>query len=217
MAANFNNSAWFYDRLSRLVYGSALINAQLFLLKHIRPNSKVLIAGGGSGWILDEITKLHPAGLNITYVEIAAAMMNLSRKKNTGANEVSFIQDAIENVNLPQDFDVLITPFLFDNFTEQTMDKVFSHMHILLKPGGQWLNADFQLTGKWWQGFMLKSMFVFFKVVCGIEASKLPGIEAYFNLNGYSVVEESTFFNDFIVARVYSKGKASLIIIPPLT
>ena len=71
-----------------------------------------------------------------------------------------FVNDAIENVVLSADFDVVITPFLFDNFTEQTLQKVFNHIHNSLKPGGIWLNADFQLTGKWWQNVLLKSMLV---------------------------------------------------------
>jgi ubiquinone/menaquinone biosynthesis C-methylase UbiE len=203
MAANYNNSAWFYDRLSRLVYGNALVNAQLFLLDHIAPGSNVLIIGGGTGWILDELTKLHPSGLCITYVEIAANMMALSKKRDTGSNEVTFINSAIEKLNLPPDFDVVVTPFLFDNFTEQTLNIVFTHTHKLLKPDGLWLNADFQLTGKWWQQFLLKTMFLFFKIICRIEASKLPEIEAHFTTNGYKVIDENTFFNDFIVTRVY--------------
>jgi spermidine synthase len=81
MAANYNNSAWFYDSLARLVYGKALVNAQVYLLKHITENAKVLIVGGGTGWILDELTRIHPSGLQITYVEIAPNMMALSKKK----------------------------------------------------------------------------------------------------------------------------------------
>jgi ubiquinone/menaquinone biosynthesis C-methylase UbiE len=203
MAANYNNSAWFYDRLARLVYGNALINAQLYLLDYIKPDTRILIVGGGTGWILDELIRIHPSGLKITYVEVAADMMALSKRKNTGSNEVVFINDAIENVNLSPDFDVVITPFLFDNFTEQTLHIVLAHIHSLLKPRGLWLNADFQLTGKWWQQFLLKSMFLFFKVICGIEASKLPEIESHFTSNGYKVIGEKTFFNDFIVAKVY--------------
>jgi ubiquinone/menaquinone biosynthesis C-methylase UbiE len=203
MAANYNNSAWFYDRLSRLVYGNALVNAQLYLLHYIKPDTRILIVGGGTGWILDELSRIHPSGLNITYVEVAADMMALSKKRNTGSNEVVFINDAIENVNRSPDFDVVITPFLFDNFTEQTLHSVFAHIHSLLKSGGLWLNADFQLTGKWWQQFLLKSMFLFFKVICGIEASKLPEIESHFTSNDYKVISEKTFFNDFIVAKVY--------------
>lgn len=206
MAANFNNSAWFYDRLSRLVYGHALINAQLYLLGFVEPGSRVLIVGGGTGWVLEELTKIHPAGLHITYVEIAAAMMDLSKKRDTGRNDIVYIQNAIEQVNLTPGFDVVITPFLFDNFTEQTLHTVFTHIHALLRQQGLWLNADFQLTGKWWQRFLLKSMFIFFRLICGIEAGKLPEIKTRFTTNNYAMVDEKTFFNDFIVASVYENA-----------
>jgi ubiquinone/menaquinone biosynthesis C-methylase UbiE len=203
MAANYNHSAWFYDGLSRIVYGRALVNAQVYLLQYVPANNSVLIAGGGTGWILEELTKIHPSDLQITYVEIAVDMMALSKKRNTGSNEVIFINDAVENVNPDANFDVVITPFLFDNFTEETTGKVFNHLHKLLKPGGLWLNTDFQLTGKWWQGVLLTSMFLFFKMLCNIEASKLPDVEKQFEEHGYKVVDEKAFFGDFIISRAY--------------
>jgi ubiquinone/menaquinone biosynthesis C-methylase UbiE len=205
MAANYNNSAWFYDRLSRLVYGNALINAQVYLLQYIPAGSNILIIGGGTGWILEEITKIHPTGLNITYVEVALAMMDLSQKRQTGSNKVIFINDAVENIMLQPDFDVVITPFLFDNFKEQTLQKVFEHIHQSLKPKGIWLNADFQLTGKWWQQLLLKSMFLFFRILCGIEASSLPDIDSQYKKHHYQAAAKKNFYGDFIVAEVYEK------------
>ncbi len=204
MPANYNNSAWFYDRLSRLVYGRALINAQVYLLQYVPANSNILIVGGGTGWILDELTKLQPSGLKITYIEVAEKMLALSKKRDTGANEVIFINEAIEKVDLPSNFDVVITPFLFDNFTEQTLAKVFNHIHSSLKPNGIWLNADFQLTGKWWQNVLLRSMLIFFRLLCGIEASKLPGIDEQFKKYGYKAIAEKTFFGGFVISKAYS-------------
>ncbi|WP_295801858.1 class I SAM-dependent methyltransferase [Mucilaginibacter sp.] len=203
MASNYNNSAWFYDGLSRLVYGRALINAQVYLLQFVPANSSVLIVGGGTGWILEELTKIHPSGLSLTYVEIAADMMARSMRRNTGLNSVAFINNAIENVAINEEFDVVITPFLFDNFTEATAQKVFNYIHQLLKPGAIWLNADFQLTGKWWQSVLLKSMFLFFRMLCKIEASQLPDVERLFILGGFKVLEGNCFYGDFVVARVY--------------
>jgi ubiquinone/menaquinone biosynthesis C-methylase UbiE len=205
MAANYNNSALFYDRLARLVYGRALVDAQVYLLRHIPVNSKVLIIGGGTGWILEELTKIYPSGLQITYVEIAPNMMTLSKKRNLGNNQVTFINEAIENIDFPKDFDVAFTPFLLDNFTDQNLPKVFNSIANLLKPNVLWLNASFQLTGKWWQQVMLKTMFIFFKVICGIEASKLPGINKCFLKENFKLVEQQSFFGDFIGSRVYKK------------
>ncbi|MCO5946455.1 class I SAM-dependent methyltransferase [Mucilaginibacter flavidus] len=205
MASNYNNSAWFYDRLSRLVYGRALINAQVYLLQFVPANSAVLIVGGGTGWILEELTKIHPSGLGITYVEIAADMMARSRRQNTGLNSVVFINDAIENVGINREFDAVITPFLFDNFTEATAQTVFNYIHQLLKPGAIWLNADFQLTGKWWQSVLLKAMFLFFRILCKIEASELPDVDRLFTSGGFKALEGKCFYGDFVVAKIYKK------------
>jgi len=205
MAANYNNSAWFYDTLSQMVYGRSLIKAQVWLLNHVPPDANILIVGGGTGWILEELTRIHPAGLAITYVEVAANMIALSEKRITGNNQVFFINNAIENVVLHTNFDVVITPFLFDNFTDQTLQRVFCHIHKLLKPNGLWLNCDFQLTGRWWQNILLQAMFIFFRVICKIEASKLPDINKRFEEKGYKAVDEKTFFGRFVLSRVYKK------------
>jgi ubiquinone/menaquinone biosynthesis C-methylase UbiE len=201
MSANFNNSAWFYDRLSRLVFGRAIVNAQVYLLQYIPENANILIVGGGTGWILEEITKLQPLGLNITYVEVSVKMTAVSKKRNIGHNRVVFINESIENVNLPPGFDIVVTPFLFDNFREQTLQKVFINIHALLKPGGLWLNCNFQLSGKWWQQFLLKLMFLFFRIVCNIEASQLPDIERLFDLHDYTTIAQQTFFGEFVVSK----------------
>ena len=205
MPSNYDNAAWFYDSLSRLVYGKAIVKAQVYLLQHIQPNSNILIVGGGTGWILDELTCIYPSGLKITYVEISAKMMALSKQKNTGDNEVIFINDAIENVQGLQQFDVIITPFLFDNFKLPTLKLVFEHLNDRLKPQGIWLNTDFQLTGKWWQSGMLNSMLFFFKLLCGIESTGLHEIEPYFIQSGYQMIDGKSFFNDFIISKAFKK------------
>lgn len=207
MPANYNNSAWFYDGLSRLVYGRALVKAQVYLLHFIPEKANVLIVGGGTGWILDELSRVHPSGLKVTYVEVASNMMARSKKRNTGNNQVIFIDAAIENASLQADFDVVITPFLFDSFTESTLDKVFGHIHAALKPKGLWLYADFRLTEKWWQQFLLKLMLKFFKLICNIEADRLPDIEKRFERHNYKITAQQTFFYDFVAARVYTNSE----------
>jgi ubiquinone/menaquinone biosynthesis C-methylase UbiE len=205
MAANYDNSAWFYDRLSRVIYGKALVRAQVYLLQYIPAGSNILIAGGGTGWLLEEISKLHPSGLKITYVEISAKMMALSRKRNVSSNQVTYINVPVENLDGQNSYDVLITPFLFDNFTEQTLQTVFSHLHKQLKTGGIWLNTDFRPTGKWWQAFLLRSMILFFRIICQIEAKKLPEIEKCFEQYQLKIIGQKAFFGEFILSTAYQK------------
>jgi ubiquinone/menaquinone biosynthesis C-methylase UbiE len=205
MAANYDNSAWFYDHLSRMIYGKALVRSQIYLLKHIPENSDILIAGGGTGWVLEEIARVHPSGLTITYAEVSSNMMALSKKRNMGNNRVTFVNKPVENIEADLPYDVVFTPFLFDNFTEQTLQQVFIHIHNRLKPGGIWLNTDFRPTGKWWHTFLLKSMIIFFRLICGIEAKKLPDIEKQFEQHQYKVIDQKSFFGEFILSTAYRK------------
>ncbi|OCX51039.1 hypothetical protein BEL04_20190 [Mucilaginibacter sp. PPCGB 2223] len=203
MPSNYDNSAGFYDRLSRLFFGRALINSQVYLLNYIPEGANILIVGGGTGWILEKITKLHPSGLSITYVEISAKMTALARRRNYGANAVVFINKPIEEVEDMTLYDVIITPFLFDNFTEATIENVFVHMHRSLRPEGLWLCTDFQLTGKLWQRVLLKSMYYFFRVLCRIDTTSMPDIESRFVKYGYKKTADKAFFGEFIMSTVY--------------
>jgi ubiquinone/menaquinone biosynthesis C-methylase UbiE len=205
MSSNFENAATFYDRLSRLVYGKALLNAQRHFLDYIKPSSNILIIGGGTGKIMEQITALYNEGLSITYVEISAKMMALSKKRAHGNNKVTYINQAIEEVLLERNFDVIITSFFFINFKQENVDRLFDHIQVFLKPGGLWLNTDFQSVGKWWQGFLLKSMFWFFKLICNIETTHLPKTAESFYRYGYQLKDDRTFFSTFIKSAVYLK------------
>jgi ubiquinone/menaquinone biosynthesis C-methylase UbiE len=211
MKGNYNSIAPFYDFLSKAVFGTAIVNAQRFLIQMIPPKSIVLIVGGGTGWILEEICKVHQEGLQIVYVEPSEKMIAISRKRNAAGNKVSFINDAIPEAALNGSFDAVITPFLFDNFSGQTAQRVFDKIDRLLAPEGLWLFTDFQLVRKsvLWQLIMLKIMYLFFRIVCRIEAHHLPDTDALFHQHEYRLKSSQTFFKNFICSSAYRKSTAT--------
>ncbi|MEH6308443.1 class I SAM-dependent methyltransferase [Olivibacter sp. CPCC 100613] len=209
MRNNYDNIASLYDRLSRLVFGRAQVNVQLDLIHTIASNSRILIVGGGSGWILEALAKLYPQGLMITYVEISANMLRIARNRYYGNNKVVFVEQAIEDyVAAPNSYDVIITSFLFDNFLRSKAEKVFRHLTALLVNEGRWLYADFYLEpqkkNRWKKG-MLHLMYKFFGYVCRVEAKKLIDMEPYFQENGYRVLFCSLRYFGFVKGIVYQK------------
>ncbi|MCW3108892.1 MAG: hypothetical protein JWQ09_3398 [Segetibacter sp.] len=207
MKGNYNNVATFYDRLSRFIFGDAIVNAQKLLVQSIDANSTILIIGGGTGWILEEIAKKHSEGLHITYVEISEKMIALSKKRDFGSNKVIFINKSIQDIQINQRFDIVITPFLLDNFSTGTTNIVFGKVHQCLLPDGLWLFADFQLTKDthFWQKTLLKTMYFFFKFLCGIEANRLPDTNTLFEKYQYKKLSSKSFFKNFICSLVYKK------------
>lgn len=205
MAANYNKTAWFYDSLARLVFGNAIKNSQRHLLPLIPQNARILIVGGGTGQTLEDLATLQYEGLNITFVEISANMTALAQKRNVGNNKVTFMIDAVEQVTLNTDYDVVITGFLFDNYDDADLPLTFAHIHAALKPGGLWLNTDFQLTGKWWQPLLLKTMYTFFRMFSPIPVQQLPDVSKVFSLYRYKGIASATFYSDFILTRAFKK------------
>lgn len=209
MRNNYDKIASLYDQLSRLVFGRAQVNAQIALLPYIKKGSRLLIIGGGTGWILEELAKLFPSGLQITYVEISANMLALSRQRNAGENELVFIQQAIEDCDFSDaSFDIVFTAFLFDNFKEEKASVVFQLLDRWLKPAGRWLFADFQYTKAhgWWQKMMLQSMLLFFRLVSKVEATQLVDMAVFFKNAGYKTLFQTERYKGFIGSVCYEKG-----------
>lgn len=208
MHNNYNFIAPYYDFISRLVYGNTIIRAQTGLLSHIMPNSNVLIVGGGSGWILEELTKHNLGVLNITYIDSAPKMITLSKKRKYNPHIVNFICEQIEKYQGEQKFDCVLTGFLFSNFKQKKNEFVFNHLDRVLKKEGQWLYADFIATNaasKVWQKVLLKAMLLFFKTVSKVEANELTAMEPLFKLYGYNLIVASCYYHHFIQSRVYQK------------
>ncbi len=208
MPNNYDKIAKHYDFISRIVFGRSLINAQTCLLKYIEPGSNILIVGGGTGIILEEISKIYTVGLTITYVEISGNMIEIAKKRNWKQNNIHFIQQPIEDFITGEKFDIILTPFLFDNFTETKISKVFKILDSILKTNGSWLFIDFsyeEKNGKLWQKILLKIMYQFFRLTCNIEAKALVNMENIFATNSYKNIYETTHYSGFIKSIVYRK------------
>ncbi len=202
---NYDTIALFYDRLARLVYGEALIEAQVSHLKAIPARAHILIVGGGTGRILEEIAKVYSSGLCITYIDASAKMIALAKSRDTAGNKVTFIASRIEAIEAYALYDVVITPFVLDNFTDEQLPQIGASIDKQLKTNGTWLYCDFQNTNVFWQQALLKIMYFFFRLTCGIEASRLPAADAWFAQNGYQLKEQITFMNGFVASCIYEK------------
>jgi ubiquinone/menaquinone biosynthesis C-methylase UbiE len=208
MKNNYDRIAGNYDVLSRLVFQKSIVRSQKALLPLLHVPCKLLIVGGGTGWILEELTQAHPMGLRITYVEISEKMIALARNRDTGKNRVCFVHSAIEDFVSDEQFDAVMTPFLFDNFNQERAEAVFSKLDTMLMPGGNWLFVDFHIEKKLkgvWQKILLKSMYWFFATVCNVEARKLPDMGPLFQNAGYAPLHRSLHFHGFIQSVGYRK------------
>lgn len=205
---NYDEIAGSYDLLSRTVFFKSQVKAQTEQLTFIAPGSNILIVGGGTGWILEALTKTHSAGLKIKYVEISEKMSKLAGKRDIGRNTVEVINLPIEDFIDDCHYDVIMTAFLFDNFKEARIQQVFSKLNHMLKPSGLWLFSDFehpQKGNKKWQHLLLKTMYYFFGKIAHVEATELIAMQPWFEGKRYKPLAIKTYYQGFIKAIVYQK------------
>jgi ubiquinone/menaquinone biosynthesis C-methylase UbiE len=208
MRNNYDPIARWYDPLSRLVFGQAQVRAQTVLLSFISRGSRILIVGGGTGWILEEIGKCCPPEQDITYVESSSEMIRLSLRRHTAPNRVSWACAAVEDFSLTEKYDVIFTPFLFNNFKTEKAVAVFSKLDNCLREGGRWLFVDFDDTGskgRWWKKGLLSVIYMFFHVVCRVEASRMPDMPTLFRRGGYREWFASGEWKEYMRSVVYQK------------
>lgn len=193
---DFNSVALYYDRLARVVFGKSIVRAQTEFLHHIQSHSNILILGGGSGWILEEISK-RTTHCQIWYIDASGKMISMTRKRNTASNKIIFIHGTEKDIPDGMIFDVVITNFYFDMFEEVGVEKQIQLISHFTSATSCWFVADF-INTKWWHTILLKIMYAFFKMTANIGTSSLPDWELAFHNNGCSTLDSKVFYAGFI-------------------
>jgi tRNA (cmo5U34)-methyltransferase len=208
--SGFDRVASFYDPLSRLVFGRALEQAQLALLPFIPDKARVLLIGGGSGWLLEQLLCSGKTS-QILYLEASPNMLRKAQQRVHASITGAVVEFRLgtEAALLPQErFDVVITPFLLDLFPAPRLGHLMDRLHAALAPGGLWLFADFwPVTSPppLWQRLLLQSMYVFFGMLSGVKATGLPDFSRQFDQLYLQEIFSESFYGDMVQAKVYRK------------
>jgi ubiquinone/menaquinone biosynthesis C-methylase UbiE len=203
--ADFSGIAFAYDYLARIFFGDTIKRCQIWTLKSLQENATVLIPGGGTGWILEEIDKLN-IPLEIVYVEPSKGMMRRSKERKINNLKIRYINEM--NGSSSTEFDKILHFFYLDLFNEVNLEAEIISARNLLKPKGFLLFADFQLNRKTlpvWQKSLSFIMHQFFRRVTGMESNKLKDLHSAILKSGFNLVEEKFFYGNFISGKIYQK------------
>ena len=200
----FDIVAGIYDRLARLLYGKSIVVSQLHFLNEIPGNSRVLILGGGTGWILEELLVRKPR-CKVWYVDASKKMIALAQKRVSAQREVHFIHGSEKSLPKEILFDAVVTNFYLDLFTEASLAEVITSVKDNLHRQALWLVTDFVDGGKWWQRSLLKMMYLFFGTVSGIEARSLPAWDKALVNAGLAEIRSAFCYRGFIKSVIYAR------------
>lgn len=200
-ANDFDSVAWIYDKLSKLIFGNSLLDAQKCFVSEIKDGSDVLILGGGTGELLVEIINLK-SDCRICYVDASDKMIELARKKISENIYVDFVHGTEHDIPAGKKFDVVITNFYFDLFNPEYLSVAIKMIKEHLKSDGTWLVTDFVRTERMIDRTLLRLMYMFFKVMSNIEASYLPEWEHEMKRH-FTETRSAVFRKGFVKSVLY--------------
>lgn len=198
----FDKLSIIYDLLVNIVFVRAIQKSQIALIKRVENAHEWLILGGGTGWILDEIFKIHP-DVKITYVEASQKMISKARRKEP-QGKVNYVLGSIDQIPPEKNYDVVMTAFFWDMFSTKKAVRMKQAIDQKIKNDAIWLLADFKNTDIWWQEILIKVMYWFFRFTCHIEASELPDFDQIFIRGKHTKQFRDTFYNGMIESTVYN-------------
>lgn len=203
----FNWIARSYDSLVEIVFGEQLLEAQLHFLSFIKSGDRVLIMGGGSGKFLERLIKLN-SDVQILYVEASSEMISMSRKSVPAELDITFLHGTQDDIRPDCEFDVVITNFFLDLFSDDELNRVISKVSSHLRPSGIWLVTDFRRDGKLQHQILLKLMYLFFRLTGSIRVTTLPRWRETIASGGFRFLDEKLFVKEFVSSVVAKKINA---------
>lgn len=171
MSRGYDWLAPVYDRLAVMVVGKQIQEAQVKWLSYLKDRKKLLILGGGTGWILPHIFPINP-NLLIHYVDASAKMIEKARANSGNSSLIKFITGTEADVP-DQDYDAVLTCFYLDLFQEPQLSIIIGTLKTRMSPHALWLVTDFE-THTTWQRVKVRFMYWFFRVISALKTKALP-------------------------------------------
>lgn len=203
----FNLWSSVYDCIAWLSFAGALQAATSDWLERLPSGRNVVILGGGTGWYLPDLLRRR-TDIRITYIDMSQGMLDKAVKvvqSSCHSDRVKFCCCSVFDHQAmcchtgscdTGPCDTVLAFFFLDMFRPHTIECLIEAWRA--KEGGpEWLVLDFNYpthlpTGfrhrlwQWLAAALVSAMYLLFRTTCGIEASKLPNLDAAFLKSGYA-------------------------------
>jgi len=202
-----------YRWMERVLAGSRLQACRTKNLPAISNAKRILLLGEGPGRFLCEVAQTCPSA-EITCLDSSGKMLAEARKAlqvaNIDGRSIEFLHTDVFTCEFPRDhYDAVATQFFLDCFRADQLATLVPRIAAALAPGGAWLLADFRLPTagpqRWRAATSLKAMYLLFRAITAMPASRLTVPDPYLAQNGLVLIQRECIDWGFIHTDLWRK------------
>lgn len=197
---SFDLLAPHYRWMEWLLAGSRLQRGRTAFLGDLPEPKRVLLLGEGNGRFLIELAAKFPDA-EIVCVDASQRMLECAHerlyKRGLEHANVRFIHADALTWQPGGRFDLIVTHFFLDCFRPEQLERIVAKIASVAAPDTRWLLADFceppSGFAKWRARAILKSMYLFFRMVTRLPASGLTAPDAFLERFGFTLSKRLVF------------------------
>jgi hypothetical protein len=186
--------ARYYEALEHLAFGERLEQRRLAFLGAVRTSQRAIVCGGGDGRFLARLLRANPR-VHVDFIELSPRMLELADRRigsmgRAYRKRVNFhAVDVREFCPRSERYDLIVTHFFLDCFSELELESVVAILASWGAPGVQWIVSDFReaqgvLNSLWTRG-LIAGLYAAFRLTTGLRVTRLPNYEAAIERAGY--------------------------------
>ena len=209
---SFDFIAPHYRWLESVAFANTLQKARTFFLDQISRPRRVFIAGEGNGRFLREFAHKFPETF-IDCVDASERMLQLAQSQlcDDNGGRIKFFQNDLLRW-LPEEdvYDVIVTHFFLDCFTEAEIEKVVATLAKAATPHAVWLLADFSIPREPLRKLHAESwlwvMHRFFRDVARISARKLTDPSPFLEGKGFRCAQREQWRVGLVGSQLWQRN-----------
>lgn len=221
IAPNRMNCDWiakYYETLEHLSFGSHLERSRFAFLSEARMARRAIVCGGGDGRFLARLLQAN-SRVQVDFVELSKRMIELACKRVASLGpafqgRVRFCKGDIGSFEpSPGGYDLIVTNFFLDCFTESELAEIVSRLASWGAPEGRWIVSDFReakgLAGRIWTGAIIGGLYAAFRITTGLNVSSLPNYVAALRGQGFQLCWEEKTLGGLLYASLWQACRST--------
>jgi ubiquinone/menaquinone biosynthesis C-methylase UbiE len=185
-----------YQALECIAFGRTLEKQRFAFLHETDHARRALILGEGDGRFVCELATRNGA-IAVDCIEASAKMIEVAQRRLHSARvdhpeRIRFLHcDAMEGIEGTERYDLVVTHFFLDCFSDAQTRALVRAVRSVCAPAAKWLIAEFRQPDRGWRKWharcWLDTMYLFFGITTGLQATRLPDYRAALKAAGFEL------------------------------